>query len=247
MADIPWGLAAAPLSESDWKKINSAVNLPDEGRSEIEGALALFRYFHGSLAQQPRAGATRKKLLRIAQRADDLLTQIIGNNASIRTQLSGLDNAQLSGGTLPINIVATILSQIEPDTLRAFVEIPRNVHAGPTPKRDAFELLCRRCWAVEQLRNWAVRAAQSLPSEATGAHKKAEIYQWLVSQLDSILFKHTKRHVTRSYKEPELKDYVTVCFNIADPTIGSGSIDEAMKAYISLKPPRGEIADRAES
>ncbi len=247
MADIPWGLAAAPLSELEWKKISSAINLPDEARGEIEGALALFRYFHRSFAEQPRAGATRKKLLKIAQRADDLLTQIIGADAGVRDQLSRLDESQFSASTLPINVLALIFSQIEADTLRALFEVPRDAHAGPTPRRDAFQLLCKRCWAVDRLRNWALNSAHSLPSETKGAHKRAENYRWLVSQLDAILFKYTKRHVTRSYKGRELQDYVNLCFNVVDPTIGSGSIDEAMKAYIGLKPPHGEIADRGEN
>lgn len=142
---------------------------------------------------------------------------------------------------MPINDVVLIVSQIEPDMLRALIEIPRGANAGLTPGRDTIELLCKRCWAVERLRSWVADAAQTLPSEATGAHKRAENYQWLVSQLDSILFKHTNRHLTRSYKAEEVKDYVTACFNFADSTIGSGSIDEAMKAYIRLKPRRGEI------
>ena len=203
--------------------------------------LLYFDIFSGVLPSRPARMKTRKKLLRIAQTADDLLTQTMGADAKARDNLSRLDHSQFSG-SMPIDVLGLIFSHTNPHTLHALLEVPRDAHAGPTPRRDALQLLCQRCWAVERLRNWASNAAHSLPSETTGAHKRAKNHRWLVSQLDAILFKYTKRHVTRSYKQSELQHYVTVCFNVADPTIRSGSIDEAMKAYIGLKPPRGEIA-----
>ena len=184
-----------------------------------------------------------KKLRDIAQSADDLLKQIIGSDAGVRDQLRRLNQGQFADGGVPLDALTMIYSRIEHDVLLALIEPPRGPNAGPTPRRDAVELLCQRCWEVEQLRNWAAIAAKNLPSDASGAHKKAQNFQWLVGQLDSILFKHTNRHITRSYKAPELKDYVKTCFNIADSTIGSGSIDGAMKAYIGLKTASGEIAD----
>lgn len=246
MAIMPWGLVSVHLSESDWTGIKSRTDLPNEARREIEGALALFQYFQRGSAESPRAGVTRKKLLKIVRNAESLLEEIMGTNVDLRESLSRLEYSQFSGN-LPIDVLLSLFGRIAPDVLQALFETPRKGSAGPMPKHDALQLLCERCWAVERLRNWASNAANSLPSESTGAHKRAENNRWLVSQLDAILFKHTQTHITRSYKKPELQDYVTVCFNAADPSIGSGSIQEVMKDVIRLKPSPGEIANNNES
>jgi hypothetical protein len=242
MADVFWGVAPVTLSKEEWKKIKGTIDLPNEAKREIEGVLAFFRYMQSGSAQQPRAGATRKRLQKIGKLADDLLAQIIGHDPHVRDRLSRLTESQLSG-VPSVDDLALIFSRVRPDILRALTDVPRGPHSGPTPRHDAIKLLLKRCWSVERLRGWAANAAQTLPSEASGAHKRAENNQFLVAQLDPILFRHRNIHVTRSYKAPEIKNFVKVCFNIADPAVGAGSIDEAMKAYIKSKSARGEIMD----
>jgi hypothetical protein len=73
--------------------------------------------------------------------------------------------------------------------------------------------------------------AHAQGAEKRGAHKSAEINRWLVSELDAILYANIGRHISRSDKRPEL-DYVQLCFRVANPKIGSGSIEKAIRFYL---------------
>ena len=66
----------------------------------------------------------------------------------------------------------------------------------------------------------------------TAAEERAKNQLYLVSNLDAILFGYTRKHINRSYKKSELYNYIKTCFMLADPSIGPGSIDDAMRALV---------------
>jgi hypothetical protein len=252
---VEWGLARVTLSDTQWREIQKASGLPEGEREHIDGELALYDYLQQATKKSPRPAATRKKLLRIAKLAADLLTAIIGDDANARAALSGLVQSELSG--VAFMTLEKILSGAERDVLQtlttpapqagreiAGLTAVESVSRGlDTPRLDALQLLCQQCWTVERLRLWAENAACELPAESKGAHIAAEINKWLVSRLDAILFASTGRHVSRSYKDDDLQRYIQLCFAAASPDVGPGSIKEAIQAYVRLKPRRRVARD----
>jgi len=247
---VEWGLARVTLSDTQWREIQKASGLTEGEREHIDDELAQYDYLQQVTKKSPRPAATRKKLLRIAKLADDLLTAIIGDDANARAALSGLVQSELSG--VAFMTLVKILSGAGRDVLQTLTtpapQAGREI-AGLTtvesvsrgldiPRLDALKRLCQQCWTVEQLRLWAENAACELPAESKGAHIAAEINKWLVSRLDAILFASTGRHVSRSYKDYDLQRYIQLCFAAANPDVGPGSIKEAIQAYVRLKPRR---------
>lgn len=217
------GLQRIKLSDKQWQEIQKASGLPDSARKRVEHTLSLHRYFQRGDAQRPTASDTRKELRGVAELADKLITTIIGDNASARKALNGL----LKGGDFPIE---SILSGSKPDVLEALM----------SARRGTLQQLCRSLEAVEQLRNRFEYAARALPAESRGASRKAANNRSLVGGLDAILYMTTGKRLSGS------KDhvwFVTLCFEAADPDIGRGSIQEAMKSYRHPTVP-GEITEK---
>jgi hypothetical protein len=71
--------------------------------------------------------------------------------------------------------------------------------------------------------------------EADKRGPKAERVYWLVGNLDGIREQFTGKKITRSYKDDGSKKYITYVCRIADPHIGGGTIDKAMKARIKKR------------
>jgi hypothetical protein len=61
---------------------------------------------------------------------------------------------------------------------------------------------------------------------------KAKNIYWLVGNLDGIREHFTEKKITRSYKDDASKKYITYVSRIADPDIGDGTIDKAMRDRI---------------
>jgi hypothetical protein len=55
---------------------------------------------------------------------------------------------------------------------------------------------------------------------------------WLVGNLDGIREHYTGKKITRSYKDDVSKKYITYVCRIADPDVGDGTIEKAMKDRI---------------
>jgi hypothetical protein len=64
--------------------------------------------------------------------------------------------------------------------------------------------------------------------------KTKNIY-WLVGNLDGIREHFTGKKITRSYKDDASKKYITYVCRIADPDIGDGTIEKAMKDRIKRR------------
>jgi hypothetical protein len=64
---------------------------------------------------------------------------------------------------------------------------------------------------------------------------KAKNIYWLVGNLDGIREHFTREKITRSYKNDASKKYITYVCRIADPDIGDGTIEQAMKDRIKRR------------
>jgi hypothetical protein len=86
---------------------------------------------------------------------------------------------------------------------------------------------------VLRLPKWLLVAAHRVEADKGGP--KAGSAYWLVGNLDGIREQFTGKRITRSYKDDLTKRYVTYVCRIADPDIGSGTIERAMKARIEKR------------
>jgi len=127
----------------------------------------------------------------------------------------------------------------DPEVLFALLNIQRS-KSEAVPGKFPHQMLAESCDAVIRLRQWALSAREPLGRKTT-AQKRADNHRWFVSNLDLILFKHTEQNVRRSTKFPK-QPYVTACFQAADPKIGPGAIDEAIKPTVTRRrSARGEV------
>jgi hypothetical protein len=91
--------------------------------------------------------------------------------------------------------------------------------------------------ALDVLRGLPKRLLVARYREVAAAKRgpKAENVYWLVSNLDGIREQFTRKKITRSYKDDLSKKYITYVCRIADPDIGYGTIDKAMRARIKRR------------
>jgi hypothetical protein len=93
---------------------------------------------------------------------------------------------------------------------------------------------------LQELAEWLGAARDRVIRGSPGARSQAILVQFLVTELDCILKRFTGRNIMRSDKESKPgRLYVQAVCEIADPTIGRGSIDAAMKRQIVS---RGKIS-----
>ena len=82
--------------------------------------------------------------------------------------------------------------------------------------------------------DWLLSAASGRVEGSKRGPKAQNVY-WLVGNLDGIREQFTRQKITRSYKDDLSKGYITYVCRIADPDIGDGTIDKAMKARIKRR------------
>jgi len=86
---------------------------------------------------------------------------------------------------------------------------------------------------VQRLPEWLRVAARRVKADKRGP-KTRNVY-WLVGNLDGIRSHFTGKKITRSYKDDASKQYITYVCRIADPDIGDGTIEKAMKDRIKRR------------
>ena len=106
---------------------------------------------------------------------------------------------------------------------------PNNALAVLVNNSDARRRLEAASHDISALTWWFRSAHNQVGWAKPGPHTK-DAY-WLVESLDRILENFTGKRISRSYKSTSA-DYVRKIIKIADPEIGSGTIDAAMKACI---------------
>lgn len=82
------------------------------------------------------------------------------------------------------------------------------------------------------LESLAERIAGALRPQKRGP-RTANVY-WLVAELDKIRERFTGLQISRSYKDAASKEFIEAACKVANPSIGQGTIDAAMKHRIRM-------------
>jgi len=85
-----------------------------------------------------------------------------------------------------------------------------------------------------RLPKWLLVAKYRGVEAKKGGPQAGNVY-WLVGNLDGIREQFTGKKITRSYKDDLSKKYITYVCRIADPDIGDGTIDKAMRSRIKRR------------
>lgn len=85
---------------------------------------------------------------------------------------------------------------------------------------------------IKSLDTWLDAALKRVSRKPT---RSSDNLVWLVGRLDGILRRHRESGVTRSYKNKTTVEFVDNVVCIADPDIGPGSVEEAIKAVVKKR------------
>jgi hypothetical protein len=113
------------------------------------------------------------------------------------------------------------------DDRDAYMALTRPV--SPDNSRRLSELLDALLWAPK----WFLIAANRVKDLKRGPQTR-NVYD-LVAQLDGIREHFTGKKISRSYKDPASLQYIKYVCKIADPSIGDGTMDQAMRKRIKSK------------
>jgi hypothetical protein len=93
--------------------------------------------------------------------------------------------------------------------------------------------LREECTRVRDLATWLTSAHRAVVVGKRGGRERSLLVTLLVKELDDIRLRHTGRRIIRSRKRDTSREYITAVCSIADPKIGPGAIEEAMKTVIA--------------
>ena len=214
-----------PLTDEQWGEVARLSGIPegaDDARHHVETSLGMFRQFQASDLDRVTPAKIREELEALAVFAQDL-------DSRLSKLLQERDAYNAMTGT------ASLYSPL--DRLTDFAGPHRSEHlpssvqsmTGLEGQRRLLQVLD----AVLRLPKWLLVAAHRVEADKRGP-KAGSVY-WLVGNLDGIREQFTGKRITRSYKDDLTKRYVTYVCRIADPDIGSGTIERAMKARIERR------------
>jgi hypothetical protein len=194
------------LSKIQWAKIVRCSALPIDARPQIERLIRHYQEINARRATYHTRGKTSDQFKKVEKQALALKKSLHELMVNSRA-VSELVVAMSN------NRLATII---------------------PSYNADARRRLKGALAEVDALSAWCMNARVEFEKAKTkrGPHT-IDAYS-LVASLDEILEKFTGKRINRSYKST-FKDYVTMIVKIADPEIGRGTIDAAMKARISSR------------
>jgi hypothetical protein len=198
------------LTEPQWRKISNLLGIPesmDEARKSIEIALGMFRQFQAMDLHRERAAEIQTEFHDIAKDTRNL-HQRLSNLMSKRVAYIAL-----TGGS---NIADDQVS-LSDAGLQRFIQ-------------EAEEDLSHLWDVLLRAPKWFLIAAHRIKGEKRGP--KAENIRWLVGNLDGIREQFTGKKITRSYKDVSV-EYITYVCKIADPSVGKGTISNAMRDRIT--------------
>lgn len=188
-----------------WDEIVRYSGLPPEACDEIAACIKFYRAAKQGLRATP--GEARDQIGNVAARARELAQ----------------DLAELSKAPRAVVCLALGMTPKE--------EFSSAMDEGRAQKRIKDE-----CDHLQELAGWLDAAGARVARGKTGAHENSVILKMLVLELDRIMLRHTRRGIARSTKRIDTtRDYVITVCKIADPRIGKGAIDEAMKAIIKAR------------
>jgi hypothetical protein len=217
------------LTEEQWKETAKLSGIPegaDEARHHIEKTIGMFRQFQaGDLGQVPSA-KIREELEALADAAQDLHDRL-SKLVEVRGAYTALTGApSLYSPYSPLDRLTDFAGPHQSEHLPASVQSMMGLD-GQRRLSQVLDVLLR-------LPKWLL-VAKYRGVEAKRRGPKAQNVYWLVGNLDGIREHFTGKKITRSYKDDASKKYITYVCRIADPDIGDGTIDKAMKARIKRR------------
>lgn len=103
-----------------------------------------------------------------------------------------------------------------------------HISANVNPLHMFDRMLLSRIEELEKLKGWLALGASRLVAKPSGDN--ASNRYWLASELDVLFHKYTGRRLDRSSKGSHTpRDFVAAVFKLADPRIGDGSIEQALR------------------
>jgi hypothetical protein len=208
-----------PLTDEQWREIAKLSGIPEganEARQDIETTIGNFRQFQaGDLDEVPSAKICEEleALANAAWNLHDSLSKLVG----VRDAYTALTGAPSFYSPL--------------DRLTDFAGPHQSEHLPPS--LDGQQRLSQALDMLLRLPKWLMVAKYRV--EASKRGPKARNASWLVGNLDGIREQFAGKKITRSYKDDRSKEYITYVCRIADPNIGGGTIDRAMKARIKRR------------
>ena len=214
-----------PLTDEQWRKTAELSGIPEgerDARKDIETTIGLFRQFQASDLDRVTRARIREELEVLGVLAQDL-------NIRLGKLIKERDAYNAMTGT------AILYSPL--DRLTDFAgphqseDMPSSVQSitGLDGQRRYLQVLD----VVQRLPEWLRVAARRVKADKRGP-KTRNVY-WLVGNLDGIRSHFTGKKITRSYKDDASKQYITYVCRIADPDIGDGTIEKAMKDRIKRR------------
>ena len=214
-ASTTWGEPGGPfpifvLSDDQWTEIARLSSIPIEthdARRAFENAISMYRRFEVNDSVRVPSAESRNQL------------------EALRTEALSL----LSG-------LARLIEN--PDTHFALMVARQPDDVGPftflqTMRRDGHRRLENAMAVLQHLANWLAIASSRVEPTKRGPDT-ANVY-WFVAALDDVREKFTGLKITRSYKDAVSRDYIKAVCQIANPNIGTGTIDAAMKDRIGRR------------
>jgi hypothetical protein len=214
-----------PLTDEQWRKTATLSGIPegaDEARHYIETTIGIFRQFQASDLDRMTPAKIREELEALAVLAQDF-------DSRLSKLVEERDAYNALTGT------ASLYSPL--DRLTDFAGPHQSEHLPSSVQSmtglDGQRRLLQVLDVVLRLPKWLLVAAHRVEADKRGP-KAGSVY-WLVGNLDGIREQCVGKKITRSYKDDASKKYITYVCRIADPDIGDGTIEKAMKDRIKRR------------
>jgi hypothetical protein len=209
------------LTTAQWSEVSKLSSIPNDsgdGRDAIERVLGMFREFQESELHRKAAAEIRREFHGLAKDARSFYERLssLMSNRDAYTALIG-------GGALPSGPLNRL-------TNRAHHQGSVSSAGQQRLVQDAHRRLSQICDVLLRSPKWFLIAAYRVKDKKRGP--KAENVYWLVGNLDGIREQYAGKKITRSYKDDDSVKYIKYVCEIADPSIGSGTIDKAMRFRI---------------
>jgi hypothetical protein len=213
-----------PLDDEQWRKIAKLSGIPEgtvDARHHIETTIGIFRQFQASDLDEVPSAKIREEFEALADAArnlNDRISKLVGVRSAY-TALTGVPSVYR-----PLDRLSDFAGHNQSERLPSSIQ--KSGLAGERQLSQAVDVLLG-------LPKWLLVAAHRVEAAKRGP-KTRNVY-WLIGNLDGIREQFARKKITRSYKDDASKKYITYVANIADPKIGKGTIDKAMKARIKRR------------
>jgi len=218
-----------PLTDEQWEIIVKLSGIPkkaEEARHHIETTIGIFRQFQAGDLDQVSSAKIREELESLADAAQNLHDRL-SKLAKVRDAYTALTGApSLHSPYSPLDRLTDFAGPHQSEHLPSSVQSMMGLD-GQRRLSQVLDVLLR-------LPKWLLVAKYRGVEAKKGGPQAGNVY-WLVGNLDGIREQFTGKKITRSYKDDLSKKYITYVCRIADPDIGDGTIDKAMRSRIKRR------------